>query len=182
MSCFWNRRTVARFKSTPGMMLFLSWTSCLPELMNLLHFGSIAILMLDCFVIGSQLSLQFSCWLRFRFLRALQELLRDSLFCLWPKSSPSFSCEVPCDCPRLSRWCCPCANGLAKKQRVFEVMSTNWADYLNLVYSVPFWEVWKAGQSATLCIWVQRIDREREKLLIFSASPYLYVSTYCIYI
>ena len=21
-----------------------------------------------------------------------------------------------------------------------EVMSTNWADYLNLVYSVPFWE------------------------------------------
>ena len=117
MSCFWNRRTVARFKSTPGMMLFLSWTSCLPELMNLLHFGSIAILMLDCFVIGSQLSLQFSCWLRFRFLRALQELLRDSLFCLWPKSSPSFSREVPCDCPRLSRWCCPCANGLAKKTK-----------------------------------------------------------------
>ena len=37
-------------------------------------------------------------------------------------------------------------------QRVFEVMSTNWADYLNLVYSVPFWEARKGMQSSTFCI------------------------------
>lgn len=61
-------------------------------------------------------------------------------------------------------------------------MSTNWADYLNLVYSVPFWEVWKAGQSATLRIWVQRIDRETFDLLCQSLSICIYILHIYIYI